>query len=142
MLSERAFRVAGHGISGLIRPAPSTGLARSGKPSAKGGSPTGCFLYAAAIATGLAAVGAGIAVATTGSAALGSVAERPELFGCSPVYVGLAEGIAIHGVIVAILILAIALSIATFFSTAKRPSVVDALEPQVRTLWRDLLAVR
>jgi len=61
--------------------------------------------YAAAIATGLATIGAGIAVAMTGSAALGSVAERPELFGRSLVYVGLAEGIAIYGVIVAILIL-------------------------------------
>jgi V/A-type H+-transporting ATPase subunit K len=61
--------------------------------------------YAAAIATGLAALGAGLAVAMTGSAALGSVAERPELFGRSLVYVGLAEGIAIYGVIVAILIL-------------------------------------
>jgi V/A-type H+-transporting ATPase subunit K len=61
--------------------------------------------YAAAIATGLAAIGAGIAVGLTGAAALGSVTERPDLFGRSLVYVGLAEGIAIYGVIVAILVL-------------------------------------
>ncbi len=60
---------------------------------------------AAAISTGLATIGAGIAVAATGSAALGSIAERPELFGRSLVYVGLAEGIAIYGLIISILIL-------------------------------------
>jgi V/A-type H+/Na+-transporting ATPase subunit K len=60
---------------------------------------------AAAISVGLATIGAGIAVAATGSAALGSIAERPELFGRSLVYVGLAEGIAIYGLIVSILIL-------------------------------------
>ncbi len=60
---------------------------------------------AAAVSVGLATIGAGIAVAATGSAALGSIAERPELFGRSLVYVGLAEGIAIYGLIVSILIL-------------------------------------
>ena len=60
---------------------------------------------AAALSVGLATIGAGIAVASTGSAALGSIAERPELFGRSLVYVGLAEGIAIYGLIVSILIL-------------------------------------
>ncbi len=60
---------------------------------------------AAALSTGAATIGAGIAVAATGSAALGTIAERPELFGRSLVYVGLAEGIAIYGLIVSILIL-------------------------------------
>jgi V/A-type H+-transporting ATPase subunit K len=59
----------------------------------------------AAVSTGLATIGAGIAVGLTGAAAVGSVAERPELFGRSLVYVGLAEGIAIYGVIISILIL-------------------------------------
>lgn len=63
------------------------------------------LFMAAALSTGLAAIGAGIAVASTGSAALGTIAERPELFGRSLVYVGLAEGIAIYGLIVSILIL-------------------------------------
>ncbi|MHB1160973.1 MAG: ATP synthase subunit C [Chloroflexota bacterium] len=62
-------------------------------------------LLAAALSTGVATIGAGIAVAATGSAALGSIAERPELFGRSLVYVGLAEGIAIYGLIISILIL-------------------------------------
>ncbi len=72
---------------------------------AAGGGANGLVFLAAAISTGLSSIGAGIAVASTGSAALGSIAERPELFGRSLVYVGLAEGIAIYGLIISILIL-------------------------------------
>ncbi len=60
---------------------------------------------AAAIAAGLSAVAAGYAVAHVGSAAIGALAEKPELFGRIIILVGLAEGIAIYGLIVAILIL-------------------------------------
>lgn len=60
---------------------------------------------AAALATGLSAVAAGIAVAAVGAAAVGAVAEKPELFGRTLVLVGLAEGIAIYGLIIAIMIL-------------------------------------
>lgn len=60
---------------------------------------------AAAASAGLAALGAGYAVAQVGTAALGALAEKPELFGRVLVMVGLAEGIAIYGLIVAILIL-------------------------------------
>jgi V/A-type H+-transporting ATPase subunit K len=56
-------------------------------------------------AAGLAALGAGYAVAQVGTAALGALAEKPELFGRVLVMVGLAEGIAIYGLIVSILIL-------------------------------------
>jgi V/A-type H+-transporting ATPase subunit K len=59
----------------------------------------------AAIAAGLAALGAGYAVAQVGTAALGALAEKPDLFGRVLVIVGLAEGIAIYGLIVSILIL-------------------------------------
>ena len=59
----------------------------------------------AAVSAGLAALGAGYAVAQVGSAALGALAEKPELFGRVLVMVGLAEGIAIYGLIVSILIL-------------------------------------
>lgn len=62
------------------------------------------FVSAAASA-GLAALGAGYAVAQVGTAALGALAEKPELFGRVLVMVGLAEGIAIYGLIVSILIL-------------------------------------
>ncbi|MDH3452908.1 MAG: ATP synthase subunit C [Gammaproteobacteria bacterium] len=60
---------------------------------------------AAAIATGLSAIAAGIAVGSVGAAAVGAVAERPELFGRTLVLVGLAEGIAIYGLIISIMIL-------------------------------------
>jgi V/A-type H+-transporting ATPase subunit K len=60
---------------------------------------------AAAASAGLAALGAGYAVAHVGTAALGALAEKPELFGRVLVLVGLAEGIAIYGLIVSILIL-------------------------------------
>ena len=62
-------------------------------------------LLAAALATGLSSAGAGYAVASVGSAAIGALAEKPELFGRVIILVGLAEGIAIYGLIVSILIL-------------------------------------
>lgn len=60
---------------------------------------------AAALATGLSSLGAGFAVASVGSAAIGAVTEKPELLGRTLIFVGLAEGIAIYGLIVSILIL-------------------------------------
>jgi len=62
-------------------------------------------LAAAAASTALAALGAGFAVAKVGTAAIGALAEKPELFGRLLIFVGLAEGIAIYGLIVSILIL-------------------------------------
>ena len=59
----------------------------------------------AAIATGLAAIGAGIAVGVAGAAAIGAIAEKPELLGRTLIFVGLAEGIVIYGLIVSFLIL-------------------------------------
>jgi V/A-type H+/Na+-transporting ATPase subunit K len=59
----------------------------------------------AALATGLSSLGAGFAVAKVGSAAVGALAEKPELFGRLLIFIGLAEGIAIYGLIVSILML-------------------------------------
>ncbi len=59
----------------------------------------------AAIAAGIATLAAGIAVSNTGAAAVGAIAEKPETFGRVLVFVGLAEGIGIYGLIVAVLIL-------------------------------------
>jgi V/A-type H+-transporting ATPase subunit K len=66
---------------------------------------SGSAFIGAAIAAAASAIGAGIAVAYTGSAALATVSEQPDLFGRAMVVVGLAEGIAIYGLIVAVLIL-------------------------------------
>jgi V/A-type H+-transporting ATPase subunit K len=60
---------------------------------------------AAAVATGLATVGAGIAVSGTGAAAIGAIAEKPEFIGRAFIFVGLAEGIAIYGLIIAFMVL-------------------------------------
>ena len=60
---------------------------------------------AAAISTGVAAVASGIAVSNTGSAALVTITEKPELFGQALIFVGLAEGIAIYGLLISFLIL-------------------------------------
>ena len=60
---------------------------------------------AMALATGVSSLAAGIAVASVGTAAVGALAEKPELFGRMLVLVGLAEGIAIYGLIVSIIIL-------------------------------------
>lgn len=61
--------------------------------------------WAAALATGLSSLGAGFAVASVGSAAIAALTEKPELLGRVLIIVGLAEGIAIYGLIVSILIL-------------------------------------
>ena len=59
----------------------------------------------AAVATGASALGAAYAVGRVGSAAVGALTEKPELLGRVLILVGLAEGIAIYGLIIAILIL-------------------------------------
>ncbi len=60
--------------------------------------------FAAAISVGLGSLGAAYAVATTGSAAVGAIAEKPEIFGRALIFVGLAEGVAIYGLIIAFII--------------------------------------
>ncbi|SMH54123.1 ATP synthase subunit C [Maritimibacter sp. HL-12] len=65
----------------------------------------GMAMIGAAISAGLASLGAAYAVAVVGSAAVGALTEKPELLGRLLILVGLAEGIAIYGLIVAVLIL-------------------------------------
>jgi V/A-type H+-transporting ATPase subunit K len=65
----------------------------------------GQALMGAAISVAGSSIGAAIAVAYTGSAALAAISERPELFGRAMVFVGLAEGIAIYGLVVAIILI-------------------------------------
>lgn len=60
---------------------------------------------AAALSTGIGALGAAYAVSHVGAAALGAMGERPELSGRALIFLGLAEGIAIYGLIISIMIL-------------------------------------
>jgi V/A-type H+-transporting ATPase subunit K len=84
-------------LAGAIEPA----YAQSSTEDAAAGD----ALIGAAIATAGSAIGAAIAVAYTGSAALAAISEKPEMFGRAMVIVGLAEGIAIYGLVVSILLL-------------------------------------
>lgn len=69
-------------------------------------SPTaGNTALGAALAIGLASIGSGIAVGVAGAAAIGAIAEKPELLGRTLIIVGLAEGIAIYGLIISFMIL-------------------------------------
>jgi V/A-type H+-transporting ATPase subunit K len=65
----------------------------------------GTVAIGAALATGLAAIGAGIAVGIAGSAAIGAITEKPETLGRTLIFVGLAEGVAIYGLIISFLII-------------------------------------
>lgn len=60
---------------------------------------------AAAIAVSIGSIAGGLAVGYVGAAAMGAIGEKPEIAGLAIVFVGLAEGIAIYGLIIAIMIL-------------------------------------
>jgi len=60
---------------------------------------------AAALSTGLSCIGGGIAVASAASAALGAISEDSSIMGKSLIFVALAEGIALYGLIVSFTIL-------------------------------------
>lgn len=89
-------------IFSLLLPAVALaeGAAANGDPAA------GLGYLSAAIAVGASTLGAGIAVAVVGAAAMGAISEKPELAGRALIFIGLAEGIAIYGLIVALMILA------------------------------------
>ena len=86
-------------------PAAADPAAAVAAPASGSTATNGSALIGASIAVAGSSIGAAIAVAYTGSAALAAMSERPELFGRAMVIVGLAEGIAIYGLIVAIMIL-------------------------------------
>jgi V/A-type H+-transporting ATPase subunit K len=67
-------------------------------------SSNGMGFIGMALATGLACIGAGIAVGSVGSAAIGLVGEQPGAIGTTLIYVGLAEGVAIYGIVISMLI--------------------------------------
>jgi len=65
----------------------------------------GLAIIGVGLPTAVATIGAGIAVGPVGAASLAVIAEKPEMFGRTLVYLGLAEGIAIYGLVVTILLL-------------------------------------
>lgn len=73
--------------------------------TADSGFATGMGYIAAALVTGLSCIGGGVAVASASSAALGAISEDDSIFGRSLIFVGLAEGIALYGLIISFMIL-------------------------------------
>lgn len=65
----------------------------------------GFGFMAAALATGLSALGAGIAVAAAAPAAIGAISENSDNFGKAIIFVALGEGVAIYGLLISILII-------------------------------------
>ncbi len=66
---------------------------------------TGLGYIAAALSTGMSCIGAGIAVASSASSALGALSEDQSILGKSLIFVGLAEGIALYGLIISFMII-------------------------------------
>ena len=73
--------------------------------AASGGLAEGLKYIAAALAVGLSGIGGGLAVASSASAALGAISENDSMFGKALIFVGLAEGVALYGLIIALVLL-------------------------------------
>lgn len=73
--------------------------------SSASGLSTGLGYIAAGLVTGLSCLGGGIAVASAASAALGAISEDSSVLGKSLIFVGLAEGVCLYGLIISFMIL-------------------------------------
>jgi V/A-type H+-transporting ATPase subunit K len=92
-------------VFGFFGEAHAVGDAEAAAASNAEGISMGLKYVAAALAVGLSGIGGGIAVASSASAALGAISENDKLFGKALIFVGLAEGVALYGLIVALLLL-------------------------------------
>lgn len=112
-LGWTALAVTAVGIIGVTRAhAQQYTAAETKAEAAKSGSITkgvpqdrGAISIAIALSIAASCLGAGYAVGKVGAAALGAVVEHPEMMGRSLIFVGLAEGIAIYGLIVAVMLM-------------------------------------
>ena len=77
----------------------------SAEPAAAASGVAGMGYLAAALSTGLACIGGGIAVSAAASAALGAISEDGSILGKSLIFVGLAEGVCLYGLIISFMIL-------------------------------------
>ena len=68
-------------------------------------SSAGMICMAAALSTGLSCLGGGIAVSAAASAALGAISEDGSILGKSLIFVGLAEGVCLYGLIISFMII-------------------------------------
>lgn len=95
--------IAGVALAGLIVP----GFVQAAELSqTTGQAAVNSLAYVGAgIAVAGSAIGAGYAVGNVGAAAVGAITEKPDVFGRALIFVGLAEGVAIYGLIIAFIIL-------------------------------------
>lgn len=102
---KRAIRLNIYPIVPVLTGLIITSIPQVAHAATAGDSGSGLGFIAAALSTGLAAIGTGYAVWAVGSSALGAVSEDPKILGKTIIFVGLAEGIAIYGLIISIMIL-------------------------------------
>lgn len=105
LASNVVIIAAGILLSLILAYQPQVALASETGAAAQAGLATGLGYIAAALSTGLSCVGGGIAVASAASAALGAISEDGSIFGRSLIFVGLAEGVALYGLIISFMIL-------------------------------------
>ncbi|MDR3321682.1 MAG: ATP synthase subunit C [Synergistaceae bacterium] len=98
------FLAVGALVPIMASPEAAVAAEESAPDSPGDASGNGLGFIGMALATGLACIGAGIAVGSVGSAALGLVGEQPGAIGTTLIYVGLAEGVAIYGIVISIII--------------------------------------
>jgi V/A-type H+-transporting ATPase subunit K len=83
-----------------------TGKVSAAEATAAAASATdGWKFMAAALSTGLSCIGGGIAVASSASAALGAISEDSSIMGKSLIFVAMAEGVCLYGLIISLMIL-------------------------------------
>ena len=82
-----------------------SGNAFTAETATAASSVAGMGYLAAALSTGLACIGGGIAVSAAASAALGAISEDGSILGKSLIFVGLAEGVCLYGLIISFMII-------------------------------------
>lgn len=92
-------------VAAVLMLAGTTSVEAAGEAAGNGALATGMGYIAAAVVTGMSGIGSGIAVASSASAALGAISEDGSVFGKSMIFVAMAEGIALYGLIISFMIL-------------------------------------
>jgi len=91
--------------TGWVRAQSEPGHAAAGLSQARSTESRDAIFYSIAATMGMSCLSAGYAVGKVGAAALGAAAEKPELLGRALIFVGLAEGIAIYGLIIGVMLI-------------------------------------
>jgi len=95
-------------LTGSISAAePIRNVAASGSNLSNISVGAGLSMLGVALVTGMSCIGAGIAVAASASSAIGAISENPKTFGKAMIFVALAEGVALYGLLISIQILSL-----------------------------------